>query len=108
MYEVAEQQAASVRDDQQIFVRYAHMHPESISMDKDRALFATNYKEVRGITIDLTRDLNMVVTRTGHKVFAGVGVLHCNNLKSSSLYHLYVTEVMIHLLNQHFLHSLYV
>jgi hypothetical protein len=86
MYATAMRQATLIRDDQQIFVKYAHTHPEAASLDLRRIFFLTNYKEVRGLSVDLTRHLAVLTSRGKEVVANGVGLLHCNNIKSSTLY----------------------
>ena len=88
MFKVAHQQAPSVRDDQQIFVRYAHDHPEIISLDIERRLFFTGYKEASGFHLTLMGDLTVIGSKgeDATMLFLGTGVFHCNNLKSNNIY----------------------
>ena len=90
MFSAAALQASAVRDDQQILVRYAHSHPEIVSLDLDRQLFFTGYKEASAVHLVLMGDLTALGSkgRGDALLFLGVGVFHCNNLKSNRLYDL--------------------
>lgn len=76
-----------IRDDQQIFIRYMAEHPDIVSIDLDRKMFYTGYRELLLETNELylTIDLNVVVLSQG-VVLENIGVVHCNNMGSYVTY----------------------
>lgn len=70
-----------VQDDQQLFVRYMLQNPHVISIDYDRSIFMTSYKEMVPDFM-LSFRLGLVVAGDDH-----VALLHCNS-KASNFVHL--------------------
>jgi hypothetical protein len=89
--------ASAVRDDQQIFVRYLHAQPHIASLDLARRHMFTGHREVRAMSSAVHDELTFTAFKghqderygLGHGLEVSaiqVGVLHCNNLRSNSLY----------------------
>ena len=79
------------RDDQQFFVRYALMHPESVSIDSANQFSVTSYREsFPGSRPQIVIDNHLGFgIRRGPKWLNDIGILHCNNMGSSNLYFRY-------------------
>ncbi|KAJ1428552.1 hypothetical protein B484DRAFT_449782 [Ochromonadaceae sp. CCMP2298] len=91
--------ARTVRDDQQIMVRYMLEHPEAVSLDAGNRLFKTNFKlnaanNDLSLTFDLTLSLSPAPNTPSDTDSSEasppqprpLGLLHCNNRNSGSAY----------------------
>lgn len=78
------------RDDQQVFVRYLVENPHLVSIDVNRKLFVTGYKEPMnkyGVSFVLG-----LATVAGREVLehGSVSLIHCNSKDSNNAYYRYV------------------
>ena len=78
------------RDDQQVFVRYLIENPHLVSIDVNRKLFVTGYKEPMskyGVSFLLG-----LATVNGQTVLdhGSVSLIHCNSKDSNNAYYRYL------------------
>lgn len=83
------------RDDQEVFVRYLLENPHLVSIDTERKLFLTAYKEpMHSYAIDYTLGLTTVSGR--ETMLPGtISLIHCNNKNSNNAYYRYVFRALI-------------
>ena len=88
MMAYAHRYSRTYRDDQLAMVRYHIEHPAMVSLDVNNALFATSFKLASAPQdVQIAYDLRLYV---GTK---NVGLLHCNNHKSSMIYPTVVSNI---------------
>lgn len=81
MMTYAHHYSRTYRDDQLAMVRYHIEHPGTVSLDTNSALFATSFKLASAPQeIQLSYDLRL------YQGARNMGLLHCNNHKSSGIY----------------------
>eukprot|EP01032_Pedospumella_encystans_P011537 gene11537-13410_t len=96
MMAYAHRYSRTYRDDQLAMVRYHIEHPALVSLDVNNALFATSFKLASAPQdVQIAYDLRLYV---GTK---NVGLLHCNNHKSSMIYPTVVSNIK-HALDKYF------
>ena len=89
MLRYAKRYALSIRDDQQIFVRYMLENPHIVGLDVQHKLFLTMHKESSTISnFNLEPDLSFTYRNQS------IGLVHFNNKKSNGLYQLFVNQIM--------------
>ena len=81
MFRFARRYALSIRDDQQIFVRYMLENSDEVGLDLDNQLFLTMHKEASSFA-DFQFDLNLDFKYRNRSV----GLVHFNNKKSTGMY----------------------
>ena len=87
MYQYIKDNNEHVRDDQQIFIRYAAEHPDMVSLDVERQFFYTGYREIAaGNHLYLDIDLNLHAISRDVPI-SDIAVYHCNNMGSYNSYH---------------------
>lgn len=90
MFRYAKKYALSIRDDQQIFVRYLLQHSDEIGLDTVSTLFLTTHKQSSSMAaFQLQPDLDFSFRNRS------VGLVHFNNKKSNGLY-AYFSQLMRH------------
>ena len=81
MFRYAKKYALSIRDDQQIFVRYLLQYSDEVGLDTTSTLFLTTHKQSSSIAaFQLQPDLDFTFRNRS------VGLVHFNNKKSNGLY----------------------
>lgn len=81
----AKKYGRTYRDDQLAMVRYQLEHPDEAALDSDNRLFLTNFKLTSTPDdLSLSFDLRLLIGDSP------VGLLHCNNMRSGSSYHVFV------------------
>jgi len=84
MFRYAKKYALSIRDDQQIFVRYLLQHSDEVGLDMASALFLTTHKQSSSSTaFQWLPDLDFMFRNRS------IGLVHFNNKQSNGLYALY-------------------
>lgn len=75
------------RDDQQVFVRYLLENPHLVSIDVDRKLFLTGYKEpMEKYSISFILDF-YPISETKPLSHGTICLLHCNSKDSNNAYY---------------------
>lgn len=75
------------RDDQQVFVRYLIENPHLVSVDVDRKLFLTGYKEPLE-NFAISSVLGLAHISKGLSIDHGsIALIHCNQKGSNSAYY---------------------
>lgn len=85
------------RDDQQLFVRYFLENPHLVSIDVDRKLFLTGYKEpMHRYALSFVLGLEINDNEYGGVQLNSVSLMHCNNKDSNGAYYRFVNWLFIH------------
>ena len=82
MFRYAKKYALSIRDDQQIFVRYLLQHSDEVGLDMTSTLFLTTHKQSASTISAFQLQPDMDFTFRNRSV----GLVHFNNKKSNGLY----------------------
>lgn len=81
--------ALSIRDDQQLVVRFSLEKPHLVGLDAKNDLFVTMHKETNSAAAEATLDIDFTFWFRNKSV----GLVHFNNKKSNGLYDYYVTQM---------------
>ena len=75
------------RDDQQVFVRYLLENPHLVSIDVERKLFLTAYKEpMQKYAVSYILGLEAVMG-SANVDHGGISLIHCNSKDSNNAYY---------------------
>lgn len=87
MLQQVHRESESVRDDQQMFVRYALSNPHLVAVDRQQRLFRTAYHEFTDLRqLDVTLDVSFKAHDRPPEDDHEVRLLHFNNKASNGLY----------------------
>ena len=77
------------RDDQEVFVRYLIENPHLASIDVDRKLFITAFKEpMQQYALSYILDFSYVADVKNYK-HGSISLIHCNSKDSNNAYYRY-------------------